>query len=102
MVDTLNTLLGVAGAANTRLFSTIFIMAAWLGIIYVIMVLPNKKKNKKHKEMLDALKVGDTVITIGGIKGEVMGIQEEYLELKLDQKGNRITLKKSAVSQVIK
>jgi preprotein translocase subunit YajC len=95
-------MLGAATTSSARLMSTVGIMAVWLVILYFIMVLPNKRKNKKHNEMINGLKAGDTVVTIGGIKADVISVNEEYLELKLDQKGNRITLKKSAVSQVIK
>ena len=102
MLDTLNSLIAIAEGSSTRIISTVVIMAGWLAVLYFIMVLPNKRKNKKHNEMIDALKAGDTVVTIGGIKGDIISVSEEYVELKLDQKGNRITLKKSAVSQVIK
>lgn len=102
MLETFSALLGAGETSNARILSTVAIMAVWLVILYFIMVLPNKRKNKKHNEMISGLKAGDTVITIGGIKADILSVSEEYVELKLDQKGNRITLKKSAVSQVIK
>ena len=51
--------------------------------------------------MMDNLKVGDKVVTIGGIKGEVAVILTDSVELKID-KNARITIIKSAISSVSK
>lgn len=79
----------------------ILLMALWLGIFYLVLILPNNKKKKKHQKMLDEVKINDTVLTIGGIKAQVVSIQDDYVELKVDSKGNRITIRKTAVSQVL-
>lgn len=80
-------------------------MVVWLVVLYLIvyfmMILPNKKQKKKHENMMNELKVNDTVVTIGGIKATVANILEDFVELKVDTKGNRITVKKSAISKVM-
>ena len=52
-------------------YGTFIMIAVWIAIIYFFMILPNKKKQKKQKEMMDSLKEGNEIVTIGGIKGTV-------------------------------
>jgi preprotein translocase subunit YajC len=53
------------------------------GIFYVLIIMPQRKKQKKHQESIEALKPGDKVITTGGIYGSVMGILKDRIELKI-------------------
>lgn len=50
--------------------------------MYFLMIRPQKKREKDFKDMLGALKVGDKVVTIGGIVGEIVTIDEKELTLK--------------------
>jgi preprotein translocase subunit YajC len=52
-------------------------------IFYLLLIMPQRKKQKKHREMVDNLKPGDRVITTGGIYGTIMGVQKDRLEVKI-------------------
>jgi len=52
-------------------------------IFYVLIILPSRKKQKKHQNMIEALKPGDKIVTTGGIYGTVMGTQKDRIELKI-------------------
>lgn len=52
-------------------------------IFYVLIILPSRKKQKKHQDMVEALKSGDKIVTTGGIYGTVMGTQKDRVELKI-------------------
>ena len=82
-------------------FGPVIMIVAWIAIIYFFMILPNKKKQKKQKEMFDSLKEGNEIVTIGGIKGTVSSIQEDYIQIRVD-KGVNLTIRKSAVAVVLK
>lgn len=82
-------------------YGTGIMIVAWIAIIYFFMILPNKKKQKKQKEMFDSLKEGNEIVTIGGIKGTISSIQEDYIQLRVD-KGVNLTVRKSAVAVVLK
>ena len=56
--------------------SMILIFVAVIAIMYFLMIRPEKKKQKKVEAMLDALKVGDNITTIGGIVGDVVSIKD--------------------------
>ena len=48
-------------------------------LLYFMMIRPQRKKEKKQKAMINAMKVGDKVVTIGGICGKVAKIKDEYV-----------------------
>ena len=50
-------------------------------IFYLILYLPQKRRQKKHKQYVEALKIGDDVITDSGIYGRVVNIKEETVTL---------------------
>ncbi|HHT47683.1 MAG TPA: preprotein translocase subunit YajC [Firmicutes bacterium] len=70
-----------------------------LGIFWVIMILPQRKQQKKRMEMLNALKKGDKIVTIGGIHGEITELGEEDIRLRIADKVE-IKLTKGSVSRV--
>ncbi|MGL4868551.1 MAG: preprotein translocase subunit YajC [Cetobacterium sp.] len=75
--------------------------AIWAAVFYFLLILPNKKKQKKHQEMLESLKEGAEVITSGGIKGTISSIGPEFLSVRID-KGVNIQVLKSSITRVLK
>jgi preprotein translocase subunit YajC len=57
-----------------------------LGIFYFIIFLPMKRKQQKVQEFLGGLKVGDRVITTGGIYGQVTRLGEDSVQLQIADK----------------
>jgi preprotein translocase subunit YajC len=55
-------------------------------VFYFLLIMPQQKKAKQHKEMLDNIQKGDDVITSGGIHGKVVGISEQVLTLDVGDK----------------
>lgn len=78
----------------------IITFAIWIGIFYFLLILPNKKKQKKHQEMVDSLKEGSEVLTSGGIKGTVISTLGEYVDIRVD-KGVKLTVRKTAIAMII-
>lgn len=81
-------------------YGTFIMIAVWGLIIYLFLIVPNRKKAKKQKEMMDSLKEGTNVVTIGGIKGTIVAVGEDEVEVRVD-KGVKITFVKSAISRVL-
>ena len=67
-----------------------------LGIFYFIILLPMRRKQQKVQQFLDALKVGDKIITTGGIYGQVTRLGGESVQLQIADKV-RIEVSKAAV-----
>ncbi len=62
---------------TAQLLSTFVPMILIVVVFWVFLIRPQRKKDKKIKEMLAALKVGDRVCTIGGIYGTITNIRDE-------------------------
>tara|TARA_B100000925_G_scaffold172525_1_gene129995 strand:- start:68 stop:316 length:249 start_codon:yes stop_codon:yes gene_type:complete len=65
-------------------------------IFYVILYIPQRRRQKKHKEYVENLKIGDNVITDSGIFGRVVNIKEENVTLVV--KKGEIEILKSKIS----
>ena len=83
---------GQAATSITQLIP----FALVLGIFYFIILLPMKKKQKKVQEFLSSLKVGDRVITTGGIYGSIVKISDQSLHLQVAQ-NVRLEVARSAI-----
>ncbi|HKT82039.1 MAG TPA: preprotein translocase subunit YajC [Vicinamibacterales bacterium] len=57
-----------------------------IGIFYFIILLPAKRKQQKVQEFLDGLKVGDRVVTTGGIYGQVTKLTDQIVQLQVADK----------------
>ena len=53
-----------------------------VGMYYVLVHLPRKTQDKRHREMIQGLRPGDRVLTVGGMYGEVVRLTEESIFLK--------------------
>jgi preprotein translocase subunit YajC len=69
-------------------------------IFYVLIIMPQRKRQKKHMAMVEQLKPGDRIITSGGIHGTVMGVQPDRIELKIAA-NVKIDITKSAVAVIL-
>jgi preprotein translocase subunit YajC len=69
-------------------------------IFYVLIILPQRKKQKKHQEQIGALKPGDRIITTAGIYGTVMGVQADRIEVKIAA-NVKIDITKGAVGVIL-
>jgi len=67
-----------------------------LAIFYFIILLPMKRKQQKIQAFLDSLKVGDRVITTGGIYGQVTRVGDQSVQLQIADK-IRIDVAKAAI-----
>jgi len=65
-------------------------------IFYLILYIPQRRRQKKHKEYVENLKIGDNVITDSGIFGRVVNIKEEKVTLVV--KKGEIEILKSNIS----
>jgi preprotein translocase subunit YajC len=69
-------------------------------IFYLLIIMPSRKKQKKHQDLVSNLKPGDRIITSGGIYGTVMGVQPDRIELKIAA-NVKIDITKSAVGAIL-
>ena len=83
------------GTGSTSLIFFILIFA----VMYFFMIRPQIKKQKKEKAFRDALKVGDKVVSIGGIHGKISEIGKTTVVLDVHDSG-KLKVEKSAISML--
>ena len=91
---------GAAPSASQQLMQTAVPFVAIIAIFYFLLIRPQNKKQKETQRMLDALKKGDKVITIGGIHGTVSSVKEKTVIVKVDE-NTKLEFNKSAIATVV-
>ena len=87
---------------NSGLVLVIYIVV-FGAIMYFLMIRPQKNEQKKAAAMLNALEIGDYVLTTSGFYGTVIDIQEDTVIVEFGNNKNcRIPMQKAAISQVEK
>ena len=88
------------GASPTAAFAQFIPLILIFAIMYFLMIRPQQKRVKQHREMVAALKKGDQVVTQGGIIGKVASVRDEELEVEIAT-GVRVRVVRGTVSQVL-
>ena len=89
-----------AGAGFISLIGTFFPLIIMFALMYFLMIRPEKKRKKKEKAMLDALKRGDRICTIGGLYGTIASLKDDTVTITLGAKQNTVVIAKWAVRSV--
>ena len=73
-------------------------------VFYFLMIRPQRKRDKENREMLAAIKVGDTITTIGGMVGKITKIKDEKVIFETGPKTepHQITIERWAIKSVQK
>ena len=87
-------LLQAGGDGN--MISTIVLMVGIMVIFYFFMIRPQINKQKKEKEFRDGIKQGDRVITMGGIYGKIIKLEDDSVLLEIDN-NVKIRLERAAI-----
>ena len=69
-------------------------------VFYFLLIRPQRKKDKEAKAMLDNLKVGDRICTIGGIYGSIVRIKDDVLTIEVGEQKTQMVFARWAVRNV--
>jgi len=84
------------------LLVTVGYIVFFVVIMYLLVFLPQKRREKKAKQMLDSLQVGNDIVSIGGITGKVINIKDDEVTVETGVEKAKIVLKKWAIRDVVK
>jgi preprotein translocase subunit YajC len=73
---------------------------AIIAVFYLLLIRPNQNKQKQWQQMLNDLKPGDKVTTSGGIRGIVLSIKEDAIQLRVAPDNIKLEVVKSAIASV--
>ncbi len=89
---------GLVGAA-TQFLPLVLIF----GVFYFLLIRPQQKKQKEHREMLKAVKRGDRVLTAGGIIAQVTRVKEGVDEIEVEIAPNvRVNVLRATITDIFK
>jgi preprotein translocase subunit YajC len=114
MINLAQTLLGLTDSATTAaaatdtttstgssdILSLVIPMVLMFAVFYFLLIRPQRKKDKKVKDMLSQLKVGDRISTIGGIFGTITAIKDQSIELTVGRDNVKLVMARWAIRQV--
>lgn len=74
----------------------IFIFA----IFYFLLIMPQQRRQKKWQQMLNELKTGDKVVTTGGLRGTIIALKDDYVQLRVPPDNLRIEVSRASIASV--
>ena len=83
---------------NPEAMSTIIMFGVLILVFYFFLIRPENKKKKAAEAMRDALKIGDKIITIGGIIGNIVHIEDKTIVIETSADRVRVELTKWSIS----
>ena len=86
---------------NMRLIMQIGPLVLLILLMYFMLIRPQKKKEKEVNAMRSALKVGDSIVTIGGICGKIVKVKDDTIVIQVGADKVKFEMMKWAVSQVV-
>jgi preprotein translocase subunit YajC len=91
---------GAAGGGGTQLITMLVTFGLIIVVFYFLVIRPQSKKTKDAKKMLEGLRKGDRVVTIGGMHGYVESVKDNDVLLKIDD-NVKVKFNKSAIATVL-
>jgi len=82
-------------------FGQIIFLVLMFAAMYFLMIAPQRKKQKEHAKMLDALATGDEVVTAGGIYGEITNKKDDRYVIRIAE-GTKIEVGKAFIHALVK
>lgn len=79
----------------------LIITVAFFAIFYFMIIMPQRKREKQTKAMLQALKVGDEIVTYGGILGNITIIKDDTITVETSADRTKIMLERNSVRAVL-
>lgn len=79
----------------------LLILPLLFGVVYFVMIRPQQKRQQEMVKMLSGLAVDDDVITIGGIYGTVVALDDDHLDLQVTADGTVLRFRRDAIARVV-
>ena len=82
----------------TSMTSSILMIVLMFALMYFLMIRPEKKRKQQAENMRNALKKGDSIVTIGGIMGKVVSVSDESFVIETSEDRVRVEFAKWALN----
>jgi preprotein translocase subunit YajC len=89
-----------APAGGSETWMTMLPLVLIFVVFYFLLIRPQSKRQKQHREMVQNLGTGDEVVTAGGVLGKVTGVKEQFLNIEVAN-GVELTVQRHTISSVM-
>ena len=89
------------GGTMGGLGGTVIYLVLMIVFFYFVLIRPQKKREKQTRMMLNDMRPGDEIITIGGIMGNIVSIKEDRVVIETGANRTKLTFEKSAIKSVL-
>ena len=100
MAETAATPAPAAAASHSSPWSMLWLPAVLILVFYFLMIRPQTKRAKEHRQLLENVSVGDEIVTTGGLMGKVVRLRDNFIVVDI-ARGTESVFQKSAVSSVL-
>jgi len=85
---------------NPQQLSGLLVPLVFVVIFYFLLIRPQQKREKSLKDMRESLKVGNEVVTIGGIVGKIIKVNEESVTIEIGADKTKLVFEKWGIAKV--
>ena len=85
------------GAGGGSPFPSLIMLVVLFGLFYVLLIRPQQKRQKEHRQMTENVAKGDEIVTQGGVLGKVTKVSDNFLDIEVSE-GTEIKIQRTAVS----
>ena len=103
VIDTASLVVAQAATEGNALMGMLPIILMFV-ILYFLMIRPQMKRQKEHRNLIAALAKGDEVVTAGGMLGKVTKVNDSYVTVEVSELADKpveVIMQKSSVSTVL-
>ena len=91
---------GAGATGGSGGFASFIPLILMFVIFYFLLIRPQQKKTKEHRQMIDNLKIGDRIITSGGLHGRITGVSESAMTVEIAEKV-RVKVNRASVTALL-
>ena len=83
------------------ILSLVLPFAIMFGLMYFLLIMPEKKRTKKYNEMISTLEKNDEILTRGGIMGKIIIVEDDYVIMETSAERTKLKISKNGIAAKI-
>ena len=91
---------GTEGTPQGSMWGSLIMIVGFVALMYFMLIRPQKKQEKEANNMRNSLEIGDEIVTIGGIIGQIVSIKGDTVTIVTSKDRNKIRFLKTAIREV--
>jgi preprotein translocase subunit YajC len=90
------------GGGGGSAMSPLVLMLPVFVLMYLVLILPQQRRQKRWQQMINELKTGDRITTQGGIRGSIIALKDDVVHMRVPPDNLRLEVAKSAIVSLVR